>query len=195
MFYGPFYLAGSMSSRRFWENEQKMNSGGVWKSLEVNVNLGMNLEKYLFDANEDRTRFDFESKGPNGAIKKMGMFDGMGQLRDGTQILNLGFGDANESHDGYNDNVTSNNADRNKILATVANTILDVINHLGNAVIYANGRTPARTRLYQMGINAHKAEIDDHLDIFGETPLGWENFRPGVNYSAFIATKKNYKIE
>ncbi|WP_343673793.1 hypothetical protein [Chitinophaga sp.] len=155
----------------------------------------MNLERYLFETNESRTRFEFDSEGPNGTIKKMVKYVEIGQLPDGTKILNLGFGDADKNRDGYDDNTISNNADRNKVLATVANTVLYIMNYLGNVVIYAKGRTPARTRLYQMGINANKMEIDNHFDILGKTSLGWEYFKPGVNYSAFIAKQKNYKIE
>ncbi|RFM33705.1 DUF6934 family protein [Chitinophaga silvisoli] len=155
----------------------------------------MNLEKYLFDANEDRTMFRFDSEGPNGTIKKMVKYVDLGKLNDGTQILGLGFGDSIEKQDSYNDTAISNNADRDKILATVASTVLDIMERLGNVVIYAEGATPARTRLYQMRINANKADIDSHLDILGKSKTGWEDFRPGVNYSAFVAKKKNYKIE
>lgn len=155
----------------------------------------MNIEKYLYEANEDRTTFTFESLGPNGTISKTIKYFEVGRLPDGTPILNLGFGDADDSPNEFNDSITSNNGDRSKVLATVANTIFNIFSHWGNAVILAIGGTPARNRLYQMGINANKAEIDSHFDILGRTPMGWEYFRKGVNYTAFMAKKKNYKIE
>lgn len=155
----------------------------------------MNLEKYLFQANEDRTKFTFESQGPNGTINKTIKYYEIGRLPDGTPILNLGFGDAEDSPNEFNDSITSNNGDKNKVLATVANTVLDIITSIGNVLIYAEGGTPARNRLYQMGINANKSEIDSQIDILGKSQFGWEYFQKGVSYSAFIAKKKNYKIE
>jgi len=84
----------------------------------------------------------------------------------------------------------SNNADRDKVLATVASSVLDVIDHFGNVAIYAKGSTPARTRLYQMGINANIKEIESIFDILGLTAHGWQKVQQGINYTAFLVTRK-----
>ena len=57
------------------------------------------------------------------------------------------------------DNTRSNNGDRDKILATVARTLLIFMECHPKAIIFAKGQTPAKTRLYQMGINQNWKEI------------------------------------
>ena len=67
-------------------------------------------------------------------------------------IYNLGFGDQDPNSEKTDDVVVNNNEDRDIVLATVANTIVEFCNYYGNHYIYAKGSTTARTRLYQMGI-------------------------------------------
>jgi hypothetical protein len=74
-------------------------------------------------------------------------------------IYNLAFGDIPDGTDMIDDAVVSNNDDRDMILATVANTIFDFTNNYGKHYIFATGSTPARTRLYQMGISSLWNEI------------------------------------
>jgi len=76
------------------------------------------------------------------------------------------------------------------VLSTIANTVLDIMVHLGDIAIYAEGSTPARTRLYQMGINANREEIDELLDIYGYDEGTWTEFKSGKNYSAFLVKRK-----
>ncbi len=150
----------------------------------------MNKEKYSFKTNKSHANFEFESYGPNGKIKKVVEYHEIGKLPDGTPILNLGFGDWDNTLRTVGDLTISNNADRDKVLATVASTVLDVINHYGTVAIYAKGSTPARTRLYQMGLNANIKEIESVFDILGLTSTGWENLQQGVNYTEFLVTRK-----
>ncbi len=67
-------------------------------------------------------------------------------------IYNLGFGDQDPNSGKTDDVMVNNNEDRDIVLATVANTIVEFCNHYGNHYIYAKGSTTARTRVYQMGI-------------------------------------------
>src|SRR6476659_8472506 len=109
----------------------------------------MNLERYIYFTNPDFKDYEFYSEGPKGKIKKVVRFS---RISEDPVVYNLGFGD--EDEDGsVNDNAISNNGDRDKVLATVANTIIDFTNHHGNHYIYAAGSTESRTRLYQMGIS------------------------------------------
>lgn len=132
----------------------------------------------------------FDSIGPKGMIRKFVGYTIYEKLNDGTIVLNLGFGDLEDDDYYFSDTVISNNSDRDKVLATVARTAIDIINLYDNIGITATGSTTARTRLYQMGINANKEFIDEYFEIKGLTESGWEPFRKGINYLGLLATKK-----
>ena len=112
-------------------------------------------------------------------------------VRDGINYYNLGFGDYDEKEQIVNDLSVSNNEDRDKILATVAMTTLEFTDHFPGTSIVAEGSTPARTRLYQMGIAQHYRDISELFDIQGLVEeRGWVDFTPGQNYLAFLITRK-----
>jgi hypothetical protein len=150
----------------------------------------MQKERYSYIANETFARFEFDSQGPNGSIKKVVDYFEFGQLPDGTPVYNLAFGDWDDACEKINDLSVSNNDDRDKILSTVANTVIDIMSHLDGIVVYAEGSTPVRTRLYQIGINANKKEIEELFDIYANDNGTWRKFETGKNYSAFLVTKK-----
>jgi hypothetical protein len=115
----------------------------------------MNLPHYDYFT-VDFQEYVFHSLGPKGTIKKVVRFQ---KLQAEPEIYNLAFGDQDVETGMVNDSITSNNADRDIVLATVASTINDFCDHYGNHFIYATGSTPVRTRLYQMGINGLLDEI------------------------------------
>jgi len=88
------------------------------------------------------------------------------------------------------DSSRSNNGDRDKVLATVAFTALDFTNQFPNAQIVVEGSTPARTRLYQMGIAYNLLEINEYFEIMGLLDNSWKPFERGRNYSAFLIKRK-----
>ncbi|WP_343689302.1 hypothetical protein [Chitinophaga sp.] len=151
----------------------------------------MQKERYPYKANKTFTSFEFQSKGPNGTIKKIVDYVEIGKWKDDIPVYNLAFGDLDESNQIINDLSISNNFDRDKILATVAITVKDVIDYYGEIAIHAEGSTASRTRLYQMGINANHEEIKEYFDIYGLKNFNWREFEPGTNYEAFMVTKKN----
>nr|WP_221409669.1 hypothetical protein [Pseudochryseolinea flava] len=105
--------------------------------------------------------------------------------------FNLGFGDWNEAEARIDDVSTTNNQDTQKVLATVAATVLDFTAAYPDMLVYAEGSTPARTRLYQMGISANLAQIEPILEIYAfKKGVGWEAFQIGTNYEAFMARRK-----
>lgn len=59
--------------------------------------------------------------------------------------------------------MNTNNEDRQKVLATVADTVVDFLNNHRQAAIFAKGSTASRTRLYQMNILAYWKEITEAL--------------------------------
>jgi len=147
----------------------------------------MNLPRYDYIPNEEFTEYEFYSEGPNGRIKKMITFT-VAQERP-VLIYNLAFGDV-DSDGNIDDTATSNNEDRDKVLATVASSISEFCDRHGNHLIFAQGSNQARTRLYQMGILRNLNEISEEFEIRGLTNKGWEPFRKKVNYIAFLANKK-----
>ncbi|MBO9631700.1 MAG: hypothetical protein J7578_01185 [Chitinophagaceae bacterium] len=147
-------------------------------------------KSYAFEANDDLASYVFESHDPKGIIKKVVNYTEVG-FWNGLKVYNLAFGDWDESSDRIDDSTVSNNGDRDKILATVASTALAFLARNGEMAVVAQGATPVRTRLYQMGVNAHLADIEKHFKVYGikdkEPPAP---FQSGVNYQAILVVKK-----
>lgn len=129
--------------------------------------------------------YTFISEGPKGKIAK-----GIFYTPIGENLYNLGFGDLNEDFSDLSDSNRSNNGDRDKVLTTVAFTALNFTSNFPDAVIFIEGSTPARTRLYQMGIAANLVEINDNFVIQGFADDLWEVFQAGRNYEAFLVSRK-----
>jgi hypothetical protein len=125
------------------------------------------------------------SEGPQGRIAKGVIYSPIGG-----NLFNLAFGDWNEELRDLDDSRKSNNGDRDKVLATVAFTALDFINKFQDAHIYVEGSTPARTRLYQMGIGDNLLEINNNFEVEGLLGEFWEPFQRGRNYAAFLIKRK-----
>lgn len=84
--------------------------------------------------------------------------------------------------------------DRDKISATVAATVLDFTENFPDIMVYAKGSTPARTRLYQMGIISNLDQIEPLLEVYEFVGENWERFAKNVNYEAFIVLRKKLSI-
>jgi hypothetical protein len=108
----------------------------------------------------------------------------------GENLFNLGFGDWNPQTKSIDDSNRTNNMDRDKVLLTVAFSALDFTSQFPKALIYLEGSTPARTRLYQSSIGQHILEINRHFYIRGLCLQRWEPFARGINYDAFLAQRK-----
>lgn len=147
----------------------------------------MNLERYVYFADNNYKNYEFYSIGPKGQIKKGVRFS---KINDDPVIYNLAFGDISAETDKIDDAVISNNHDRDLVLATVANTIFDFTNHYGNHYIYATGSTTSRTRLYQIGIAGLLTEINKDFEVYGFVNGKWQIFQKNVNYEAFLVKRK-----
>lgn len=148
----------------------------------------MNTEHYDIVAKSNRMVFEFVSKGPKGNIRKG--IDYTLMYSDQPQFYNLGFGDIDEHTGAIDDLTVSDNNDRDKVLATVAISVLKFTENFPGAVVYAEGSTPARTRLYQMGIAANLSEIHEVLEVYGLSRGKLYLFEKNVNYEAFIVHRK-----
>lgn len=146
----------------------------------------MNLDRYNYIATNDFQDYEFYSEGPRGRIKKVIRYK---KIADDPVTYNLAFGDENELGI-ISDTVKSNNEDRDLVLTTVANTLHTFCDHYGNHFVYAEGSTPVRTRLYQMGIARLWSEISIDFDVWGYNDDGWCNFELNVNYEAFLVKRK-----
>jgi hypothetical protein len=144
----------------------------------------MKIATYPFVRRPESYYYEFYSEGPNGRIKKVVEYFRLEEWE--AEVFNLAFGDWDEKNNRINDLSISNNADREKVLATVAATVNDFMVNHPNAIIIAAGSTASRTRLYQMGISKVLDEIDQGFDIQGYTNNSWQPFQKGVNYSAFL---------
>ncbi|SFD55749.1 hypothetical protein SAMN05518672_102414 [Chitinophaga sp. CF118] len=152
----------------------------------------MNVERYEYAVNPtvDCIQYEFYSQGPNGMIKKIIRFD---EFSDNS--YNLSFGDSTPKTETFSDLTTSNNEDTEMVLGTVANTIMEFTNKHPEATIYAEGSSPARTRLYRICINKHRKIIRKNFYINGLLMNGvWEKFRKNGKYIAFAGTRKNLYI-
>lgn len=130
--------------------------------------------------------YDFISEGPKGKILK-----GVRYMQtDIPNVWNLGFGDINSITGEIDDAVVSDNGDKDKILATVAHTCIEFSEHFPEALIFVMGRTGARTRLYQMGINSNLDKISELFTIWGLFDESWELFEKNKNYTALLAKRK-----
>jgi hypothetical protein len=148
----------------------------------------MEQEKYPFVKISEEFYYEFFSEGPKGRIKKLVRYK---LIEESTfPIYNLSFGDWNESIGDADDKIATNNNDRQKVLATVADTVLDFTRNHPGASIFACGSTPTRTRLYQMGICAFWNEINNLFIVIGFVNDEWQPFVKGINYEAFLIKRK-----
>ena len=145
----------------------------------------MKYPKYPVITGNNPYIYEFYSEGSRGRIRK-----GVFYTQIGENLFNLGFGDWNGDLQNINDENRSNNGDRGQVLATVSYTALDFTNKFPKAQLFVEGSTPARTRLYQMGIAYNLLEINETFEIMGFIDDGWEAFQSGWNYEAFLIKRK-----
>lgn len=86
---------------------------------------------------------------------------------NGITYFNLGFSDVNPTTGTIDDLSKSNNNDKDKILATIASIVLEFMAHFPDMMVCAQGGTPSKTRLYQMGISANWSEIHPIMNVYG----------------------------
>lgn len=142
---------------------------------------------YNLDHTKTFMTFEFISEGPKGKIIKLVKYT----LIDDRGIYNLGFGDKMGENDDFDDEVNSDNKDTLKVLATVAKTVILFSEKYPRAAIFASGSTPARNRLYRMGISIFLTEIEEYFKILGKTADNWERFEKNGNYSAYLLLRKS----
>jgi hypothetical protein len=141
---------------------------------------------YKVSFSSDYLTFEFVSEGPKGKVIKVVKYSEI-NIKG---YYNLGFGDKDSETGFISDLTVTNNADSQKVLATVAATVNAFFSVYPEAVVIATGSTEARTRLYRIGITNNLGIIEPLYQVFGLTEKGWEVFRKGVKYAAFLIRKK-----
>lgn len=146
----------------------------------------MKVEKYHLKSDDTLTYFEFISLGPKGAVGKMIEF----QNTTTPGLYNLAFGDKDPETGEINDLAVTNNGDTEKVLSTVVAALYAFFGKNPEALVYATGSTPARTRLYRMGISKFYEEIQSDLYLFGQMGKNFYDFEIGKEYDGFLTQRK-----
>lgn len=136
----------------------------------------MHLERYSITVNEHHDRYEFLSAGRNGVIKKIVSYQQIA-----FNLYNLAFGDWTEAQQRADDSVRTNNLDTDKVITTVAATVIDFRKLHPNSFIFVKGSSAARTRLYQIGICKHWHIISLEFAVEGLYKGQWAPFEKGKN--------------
>lgn len=146
----------------------------------------MQLPAYDLYTSDDSLIYEFDSISPAKTIRKVIAYD---PFPDNPQVFNLSLGD--KLADGtVNDLVRSNNDDLEKVMATVAKTLLTFFNRYPDSLVYFKGSTDSRTRLYQIVLAQELEQARQWFIIEGITPDGIEKFTLSKTYQAFLLRLK-----
>jgi hypothetical protein len=146
----------------------------------------LELKKYSLETSSSFLNYEFISKGPKGHIRKKIVFKEV----DGSGVFNLGFGDVDEITGEIDDFVVTNNRDTLVVMSTVAAAVVQFLEKYPDKYVFAIGSTPARSRLYNIGIAKYLQEITIDFHVFGYIENEWRPFKPAIRYQAFLIRKK-----
>jgi len=153
----------------------------------------MDLERYEYERKRTYKEYFFYSDGPKGHVLKVVHFILVYAYPN--SIYHLVFGDWNEKRNAIDDLSVTNNGDAEKVFATVATIVVDFIDIFRNAMVYAEGSTPARTRLYQITLSKFLHEIEPIFQVYGDiNKQQLEPFQKNANYKGFLIARKEYII-
>ena len=141
--------------------------------------------KYLRD--EECLWFEFESVSEHKTVKKVIVFSA---INDRNDIFNLGLVDALDDGS-YSDKSVTNNQDLEKVMATVIRALLLFFEKHPTKMVYIQGSTKERTRLYQIIVARELSEVEKIFTIFGLKESYSEPFQKNQNYDAFVLALKN----
>lgn len=146
----------------------------------------MRIEKYPLISDDDLTYFEFVSVGPKGHIQKLIEF----QITSTPNLYNLAFGDKDPLTDELDDLSITNNGDTEKVLGTVVKALYAFFVKHTDVMVYASGSTPARTRLYRIGLTKFYDEIQKDFYVYGQIGDSLYVFEKGKEYDGFLAQRK-----
>ncbi|MBT1712029.1 hypothetical protein KK062_27560 [Fulvivirgaceae bacterium PWU5] len=149
----------------------------------------MSYESYpVAGASDDHSLYEFTSVGPRGRIKKVVAF----MPAEDPRFFSLAFGDVRPDSSTPDDKVVTDNGDRDKVLATVAEIVDLYTRHYPERWIYFRGSTRERTRLYRMAVTLNLEALASKYEIYtvtrGEDP---QPFVKGASFDFFLFQRKN----
>ena len=106
----------------------------------------MQLPRYNALANTTHTTYEFLSSGKKGIIKKVVQYT---EIAPG--VFNLGFGDWDEIEQVVKDHLRTNNGDREKVLATLAGTVIDFMLYHSHVVLFRARRNTSKNKIIPNG--------------------------------------------
>ncbi len=148
----------------------------------------MEWESYELEKSLDGLAYEFYSNGPKGRLRKEIWFQHVPEL--GRNVYNLAFGDHDPSTNRIDDKVVSNNGDRELVLHTVADALVDFLEKRPFAFVLIRGSSMSRIRLYQIGIAYFWHAINDRYEVLGKNNELWQPFKRGISYEEFVVFKK-----
>ncbi|PSL23913.1 DUF6934 family protein [Dyadobacter jiangsuensis] len=146
----------------------------------------MHYDQYEITPGDTALTFEFVSQGVKGDVEKLVVYSRIGL----TGTFNMGFGNKIGSTEDFDDSTVTNNGDTQKVMATVAATLYPFTDRFPDAKVYFKGSTRARTRLYRIGISNNLELITLDFQIYGLNHGQWEKFVLGIDYEAFLVTRK-----
>jgi hypothetical protein len=144
---------------------------------------------YDFEVRQEATRFEFTSVGKRAVRKIIAI-----QETTVPGFFNVLLGDSlpNGEVDVY---AVSDNGDRDKILATVAQAMNQFLLLYPDAYLFFVGSTSTRTRLYQMAISHAWDSISNQFEVVGLNAAGQlVPFERNQSYEGFVVSRKDVKL-
>ena len=146
----------------------------------------MKYESYTdLSITDDFSIINFVSAGKKGVIQKRIAFT----ETEVENLFNLAFGDLDVNGE-INDNIVSDNGDRNKILATIVTMVDGYTAKYPDRWIVFKGSTKERTRLYRMAVGLNLKELSMKFEIYGITDKGLVLFCKDLEINAFLIKRK-----
>ena len=135
---------------------------------------------YDFQIGAEARTFFFISKGPRTIAKQVIYAE-----TTLPEFFNLALADVEEdgSQNFYS---VRNNGDLERIMATVAQTLLVFFRTYPSAKVAFTGSTPARTRLYQIILAREIQAVATDFVLSGVKNNNLEDFRPNRDYDGFV---------
>ncbi|MEI7584587.1 hypothetical protein [Runella sp.] len=91
----------------------------------------------------------------------------------------------------YSDKSITNNDDMEMVMATVIQIVLRFFEKYPSKMVYIEGSTPERTRLYRIIMSRELLEIEKVFTVYGLIGNNPELFVKNLNYDAFVISLRN----
>ncbi|MCF0050926.1 hypothetical protein LXM25_12710 [Dyadobacter sp. LJ53] len=140
---------------------------------------------YPYRASGDFLRFTFESISEQRIVRKKAEFVPISPV-----LYNFAFGDVIDDEE-INDLAVTNNKDTYTVLATVIRIIQDFLSSNEDKLVYFQGSTPSRTRMYQIILTKEMANWEEKFTVYGVIDGEMMPFKIDFRFDAFIIQLKN----